>query len=83
MLRAMDLFREAFGASEEKRVANAKEIWRIAVGQMWSIGTVGQSPAVMGVRIVKNNMGNVPDRTVNAQHARTPHSSMPVTYYFK
>jgi peptide/nickel transport system substrate-binding protein len=83
MLRAMDLFREAFGASEEKRVANAKEIWRIAVEQMWSIGTVGQSPAVMGVRIVKNNMGNVPDRTVNAQHARTPHSSMPITYYFK
>jgi hypothetical protein len=73
MLRAMDLFREAFGASEEKRVANAKEIWKIAVEQMWSIGTVGQSPAVMGVRIVKNNMGNVPDRTVNAQHARTPH----------
>ena len=83
MLKAMDLFREAFGASEEKRVNNAKEIWKIAVEQMWSIGTVGQSPAVMGVRIVKNNMGNVPDRTVNAQHARTPHSSMPITYYFK
>lgn len=28
MLRAMDLFREAFGATEEKRVANGKEIWR-------------------------------------------------------
>src|SRR5258707_1262744 len=83
MLRAMDLFREAFGMSEENRVKNAKEIWKIAVEQMWSIGTVGQSPAVMGVRIVKNNMGNVPDRTGNAQHARTPHSSIPITYYFK
>ena len=83
MLRAFDLFREAFGASEENRVKNAKEIWKIAVEQMWSIGTVGQSPAVMGVRIVKNNMGNVPDRQVNAQHARTPHSSMPITFYFK
>ncbi len=39
MLRAFDLFREAFGATEEKRVNNAKEIWRIAVEQMWSIGT--------------------------------------------
>lgn len=83
MLRAMDLFREAFGATEEKRVANAKEIWRIASEQLWSIGTVGQSPAVMGVRIVKNNMGNVPERQVNAQHARTPHSSMPISFYFK
>ncbi len=83
LLRAMDLFREAFGATEEKRVANAKEIWKIASEQLWSIGTVGQSPAVMGVRIVKNNMGNVPQRQVNAQHARTPHSSMPITFYFK
>src|SRR5207237_6214754 len=66
MLRAFDLFREAFGASEENRVKNAKEIWRIAVEQMWSIGTVGQSPAVMGVRIVKNNMGNVPEGQMNA-----------------
>ena len=83
LLRAMDLFREAFGATEEKRVANAKEIWKIASEQLWSIGTVGQSPAVMGVRIVKNNMGNVPQRQINAQHARTPHTSMPITFYFK
>ena len=83
MLKAMDLFREAFGATEEKRVANAKEIWKIASEQLWSIGTVGQSPAVMGVRIVKNNMGNVPQRQINAQHARTPHTSMPITFYFK
>ncbi len=83
MLRAFDLFRAAFGATEATRVNNAKEIWKIAVEQMWSIGTVGQSPAVMGVRIVKNNMGNVPERQVNAQHARTPHSSMPISFYFK
>ena len=31
----------------------------------------------------KNNMGNVPERQVNAQHARTPHTSMPITFYFK
>jgi hypothetical protein len=37
----------------------------------------------MGVRIVKNNMGNVPERQINAQHARTPHTSMPITFYFK
>ena len=31
----------------------AKEIWKIIVEQTWSIGTVGQSPAFMGVRLVK------------------------------
>lgn len=83
MLRAFDLFRASFGAKEDDRVKNAKEIWKIIVEQTWSIGTVGQSPAFMGVRIVKNNVGNIPDRQVNAQHARTPHTSMPITFYFK
>ena len=83
MMRAFDLFREAFGMKEEDRIKNAKEVWKIIVEQTWSIGTVGQSPAFMGVRIVKNNMGNVPERQVNAQHARTPHTSMPITFFFK
>ncbi len=83
MLRAFDLFRSAFGMKEEDQIKTAKEIWKIIVEQQWSIGTVGQSPAFMGVRIVKNNMGNVPDRQVNAQHARTPYTSGPTTFYFK
>ncbi|MBK7793721.1 MAG: ABC transporter substrate-binding protein [Betaproteobacteria bacterium] len=83
MLRAFDLFRSAFGMKEEDRVKAGKELWKIIVEQTWSIGTVGQSPAFMGVRIVKNNMGNVPDRQTNAQHVRTPYSSQPITFYFK
>ena len=83
MIKAFDLFRNAFGMKEEERVKAGKDIWKIIVEQTWSIGTVGQSPAFMGVRIVKNNMGNVPERQVNAQHARTPHTSWPETFYFK
>jgi peptide/nickel transport system substrate-binding protein len=83
MLRAMDLYRAAFGLDEAGQIKNAQEIWKIIVEQQWSIGTVGQSPAFMGVRIVKNNMGNVPERQVNAQHARTPCTSGPITFYFK
>ena len=41
------------------------------------------NPAVMGIRIVKNTMGNIPARQVNMQHARTPQSSHPATFYFK
>ena len=83
MLRAMDLFRDSFAMKEEDRIKAAKEIWKIIVEQTWSIGTVGQSPAFMGVRIVKNNMGNIPERQINAQHARTPFTSQPITFYFK
>ncbi len=83
MLRAFDMFRAAYGMKEEDQIKTAKELWKIIVEQQWSIGLVGQSPAFMGVRIVKNNMGNVPERQVNAQHARTPCSSHPTTFYFK
>ncbi|MEO8739113.1 MAG: ABC transporter substrate-binding protein [Casimicrobiaceae bacterium] len=83
MIKAFDLFRAAYGMNDEDRIKTAKEIWKIIVEQEWSIGTVGQSPAFMGVRIVKNNMGNVPERQINAQHVRTPHSSWPETFYFK
>ncbi len=83
MLRAFDLFRAAYGMKEEDQIKTAKELWKIIVEQQWSIGLVGQSPAFMGVRIVKNNMGNVPERQVNAQHARTPCSSGPTTFFFK
>ena len=83
MQKAFDIFRAAYGMKEDDRIKAAKDLWKIIVEQEWSIGTVGQSPAFMGVRLVKNNMGNVPERQVNAQHVRTPHSSWPETFYFK
>ena len=81
--KAQDLLRAAAGLGPEDRIKNAQEIWKIAAEEQWSIGTVGQSPAFMGVRIVKNNVGNIPARQVNAQHARTPCTSHPETFFFK
>ena len=59
------------------------EIWKILAEEAYSIGTVGLSPAVMGVRIVKNNVGNSPARQFNGQHGRTPSAMQPSTMYFK
>jgi peptide/nickel transport system substrate-binding protein len=83
MLKVMELFRSAAGLPYEERVKVAREIWRIAVDEQWTIGTVGLGPAVMGVRIVKNNMGNVPERLSIMRDARVPGGSHPETYFFK
>jgi peptide/nickel transport system substrate-binding protein len=83
MLRAFDLYRSAAGKPEAERTKIAQEIWKILVEECWVIGTVGMSPAFMGVRLVKNTMGNVPARQANAQHARTPNTSHPATFFFK
>ncbi|MGH7322245.1 MAG: ABC transporter substrate-binding protein [Candidatus Rokuibacteriota bacterium] len=83
LLKAMELFRSANGKKTEERYKIGQEIFKILVDEQYSIGTVGQSPATMGVRIVSRRMGNAPSRQINAQHCRTPGSSHPSTFYFK
>jgi peptide/nickel transport system substrate-binding protein len=53
------------------------------VDQQYGIGTVGQSPAGLGVRLVSNKLGNIASRVCYAQHCRTPGNSHPETWYFK
>jgi peptide/nickel transport system substrate-binding protein len=83
MVRAMELFRSAAGKKQPERVKIAQEIWKIICEECWVIGTVGLSPAFMGVRVVKNTLGNIPARQTNAQHVRTPNTSHPATFFFK
>jgi peptide/nickel transport system substrate-binding protein len=81
--RALELFRSAAGQQEDERNKTAQEIWKIIVDQQYSIGTVGQSPAQFGVRLVSRKLGNIPSRACIAQHCRTPETSRPETWYFK
>ena len=83
MISALELFRSAAGKKTQERYKVAQEIWKILIDEQYSIGTVGQSPATMGVRIVSNKLGNIPARQINAQHARTPCSSHPATFFYK
>jgi len=61
----------------------AQEIWKLTVDAVISIGTVGQSPASLGLRLVKNNIGNAVGRQCTSQHARTPSAARPTAVYFK
>jgi peptide/nickel transport system substrate-binding protein len=83
MLQALDMFRSAAGKKEAERNKIAQEIWKIMVDQQFTIGTCGQSPALMGVRLVSRRLGNIPGRTCIAQHCRTPGSSHPEMFYYK
>jgi peptide/nickel transport system substrate-binding protein len=68
---------------QEERVPVVKEIWALLVDNVHSIGTVGLSPAFMGVRVVKNTMGNVPARQYNSPDVRTPSVSRVMSVYFR
>jgi peptide/nickel transport system substrate-binding protein len=78
----LELFSQGLEATPEERITIGQEIWRIITDEVWQIGTVGQSGAFMGVRVVKNNMGNIPSRQFNIQAGQTPNISRPATFYF-
>jgi len=77
------LFGAASGQKDDERNRTAQEIWKILVDQQYSIGTVGQSPALMGVRLASRKLGNIPSRACIAQHCRTPGSSRPETWFYQ
>ena len=79
----MAKFRQAFGVPEAERVQLGKEIWQIALDEVYAIGTVGLSPAAGGTRIVKTGMANVPAGQYNSPDGKTPGVSRPVTFFWK
>jgi peptide/nickel transport system substrate-binding protein len=83
MKEMMDLYRKAYGVPDDQRIQLTKQVWKILAEELWTIGTVGLSPATTGVRIVKNNLGNIPDRLFNSASHKSPGSSLPQTYFFK
>ncbi len=83
LVEALDLFRRAPGMTVEDRIDAGRRIWEIAIDEVWTIGTVGQSGAFMGVRVAKNNMGNVPSRHFNIQAGLTPSISRPQMFFFR
>jgi peptide/nickel transport system substrate-binding protein len=83
MAEMMNLYRTAMGQEDAERVKTTQQVWKILAEELWTIGTVGLSPATTGVRIVKNTMGNIPDRLFNSASHKSPGSSLPLSYYFK
>jgi peptide/nickel transport system substrate-binding protein len=83
MKELMEKWKKAFGVPEKERIQLGKDIWKIAAEEVYIIGVIGMGPASMGVRVVKNNMGNVPSRQYNSPDGKTPGISRPATFFYK
>ncbi|PYM18455.1 MAG: twin-arginine translocation pathway signal [Candidatus Rokuibacteriota bacterium] len=83
MKELMEKWKKAFGVPEKERIQLGKDIWKIAAEEVYIIGVVGMGPASMGVRVVKNNMGNIPSRQYNSPDGKTPGISRPATFFWK
>jgi peptide/nickel transport system substrate-binding protein len=83
MRQLMETFRQALGTAGEEHIRLAKEVWKIALDDVWTLGVVGLSPLVTGVRVVKTGMGNVPERLSNGAAGHSPGNNLPQTYYWQ
>jgi peptide/nickel transport system substrate-binding protein len=83
MYELMDKFRKALSAPGEAHIQHAKEVWKIALDEVWAMGVVGLSPLITGVRVVKTGMGNIPERLSNGAAGHSPGNNLPQTYFWK
>ena len=83
MRELMDKYRKSFGVKDAERTKMAKDVWKIALDELWTIPLVSNSPASQGVRVIKTNMGNIPGRLWNSAVSDNPHVAHTETWYFK
>ncbi|MBV9547363.1 MAG: hypothetical protein JOY61_23580 [Chloroflexi bacterium] len=83
LAKQLDDFDKAKGVSSEERVPLGQDINKLMADNVWVIGTVGLSPAILGIVIKKNNVGNVPDSVVGSTPGQTPGNARPEQFYFK
>jgi len=83
MRELMDKYRKAFSVPDQERIRLAKEVWKISLDELWLIPIVSNSPASQGVRVIKTNMGNIPERLWNSAVSDNPHVAHTETWYFK
>jgi peptide/nickel transport system substrate-binding protein len=83
MKRLLDLFERGSTLPLEERIPVGQEIWRIHSENLFVVGTVGLSPAVNGVVVVKNRFRNVPDVAPNTPTVQNPGIARPETFFFE
>jgi peptide/nickel transport system substrate-binding protein len=83
LLRQLEDFEKAKGVPAEERQALGQDINKLMAENVWIIGTVGVSPALLGIVIKKNTMANVPEHVVGSTPGQTPGNARPEQFYFK
>ena len=83
LIRMLEIFNEGSSLPKEMRIELGKELWRIHSDNQYVIGTVGQSPAMNGVVVVKNYFRNVPHLAPNSATLQTPGIARPEQFFFE
>ena len=83
MRQLMEMWHEGRTVPDDERNEMGKEMWKIVVEELWTIGNVGIAPGFMGLLMYKNGLGNIPDRLIMTSRGQTPGHFRPETFYWK
>ncbi|MAE64961.1 MAG: twin-arginine translocation pathway signal [Phycisphaeraceae bacterium] len=81
--RLIELYNLGLGVPADQRVEYGREIFRIHSENLFTIGTVGLSPAFNGVVVVKNNFRNVPEIAPNSSPLQNPGIARTEQFFFE
>jgi peptide/nickel transport system substrate-binding protein len=76
-------YKEGLTVPPEESAKLAQKIYKWHVENQVLSGVAGMSPMVMGVVVVNQDLGNVPESWANAVVFNTPWPSFPEQFYFK
>jgi peptide/nickel transport system substrate-binding protein len=79
----MTLWRKGRTAPDEERIELGKELIRLHVDNVVSIGLISNGVSFYAIRVVNRDLGNVPRRIVNTHMVKSPVNALPMTFYFK
>jgi peptide/nickel transport system substrate-binding protein len=83
MQQVMTLWHKGRTASEAERIRMGKQMWQVIVEEVFMIGVISMGPGASGLRLAKNNVGNVPERMIASELLLNPINMLPQTLYFK
>jgi peptide/nickel transport system substrate-binding protein len=80
--KMMSLWRNGRSAPAEERLRIGKELIRMHVDEVLSIGLISGGLAFYGVRLASTRLRNVPKRVINSFVMRSPLNALPMTFFF-
>ena len=80
---AVELYYEGLRTTDdERRIEIGKQLFRLHVDNVWTIGTVGFGIGFYGMYLANNDLKNVPGRVLSTNHQFTPENTFPMTFYY-
>jgi peptide/nickel transport system substrate-binding protein len=81
--QAVEIYYEGLRTvDDEQRNEMGKELFRLHVDNVWTIGVVGYGVGTYGMYLANDDLKNVPRRILSTNHQFSPENTFPMTFFY-